>query len=338
MRNVHERVLAADVERVAPLLDGLGRPGDRLWPTPEYEPLRLDAPVAPGVTGMNGPVRLHVSAYEPGRRVELTSEPGQVYDGTFTWEIEPAGPGRTRIRQISAGRLSGPLRWFWPLVRVGHDHCIETMLDRAEAFVGPAPVPTPESRLARVMARVVDAERARAVPVPDTPLLAAALPRVDFTDAFAVRRRPGMPDDPQVWADALFHDPPRWVVALLDLRDSLVGAVGLARSGPDSFATRARRDGELLFGMDDVHLDFRGSVLCEPDRVVLSTAVTLHGALGRAYFLPVRLVHPLAVRAMLTRAAHRMSRNSDARGITGELTVSLSPEGEHAYVLRHGSA
>ena len=313
MRNVHERVLAADVEQVAPLLDGLGRPGDRLWPTPEYEPLRLDAPVAPGVTGMNGPVRLHVSAYEPARRVELTSEPGQVYDGTFTWEVEPAGPGRTRIRQISEGRLSGALKWLWPLVRVQHDHCIETMLDRAQAAVGPSPVPAPEPLVSRVLARAVDAERARAVPVPDTPLLAAALPRVDFTDAFAVRRRPGMPDDPQVWADALFHDPPRWVVALLDVRDALVGAAGIARSGPGSFATLDRRDDELVFGMDDVHLDFRGSVLCEPDRVVLSTVVALHGALGRAYFAPVRLVHPVAVRAMLTRAAHRLSRNSLSR-------------------------
>lgn len=313
MRNVHERVLTADVEQVAPLLDGLGRPGDRLWPTPEYEPLRLDAPVALGVSGLNGPVRLHVSAYEPGRRVELTSEPGQVYDGTFTWEVEPAGPGRSVIRQISAGRLSGALRWLWPLVRVQHDHCIETMLDRAQAAVGPPPVPTPEPLVSRVLARVVDAERARAVAVPDTPLLAAALPRVDFADAFAVTRRPGMPDDPQVWADALFHDTPRWVVALLGLRDVLVGAVGIARSGPASLATVALRDDELLFGSDEGHLDFRGSVLCEPDRVVLSTVVTLHGVLGRAYFLPVRLVHPLAVRAMLTRAAHRLSRHPTAR-------------------------
>lgn len=312
MRNVHERVLMADIERVAPLLAGLGGPGDRLWPSPQYEPLTLDGPVAPGVTGRNGPIRLHVSAYEPGRRVELTAEPGQVYDGTFVWEIEPAGPGRTRIRQISAGRLSGFLRWLWPLVRPQHDHCIETMFDRAEAFVGPPPTPTPEPRLARTMARAVDAERARPVPVPATPLLAAALPRVDVADAHAVVARPGMPTDPQVWADAVFRDPPAWVVAALGLREALVGLVGIARGGSSSFDTVARTADEVLLGTDEQHLDFRASVLREPDRVVLTTVVRLHNARGRAYFGLVRLVHPVIVRAMLTRAAHRLSRPCDA--------------------------
>lgn len=314
MRNVHERVLAADVERVAPLLAGLGGPDDRLWPSPEYEPLRLDGPVAPGVPGAVGTVRLHVGAYEPGRRLELRTEPGQFLDGTLTWEVEPAGPGRTRMRHVSAGRLSGVWPLLWPVGRGLHDHCIESMLDRAEAALGAPPArPVRPSPLVRVLLRA-DAERARPVPVPDSALLATALPRVDFADAFAVDRRPGTPTDPQVWADALF-DLPRWVAALLGLRDSLVGAVGIARSGPDATATVARRDDELLFGTDEGHLDFRGSVLCEPDRVVLSTVVTLHGALGRAYFAPVRLVHPVAVRAMLGRAAHRLSRNSNTRPV-----------------------
>jgi hypothetical protein len=310
MRNVHERVLAADVARVGPLLDGLGGPEDRLWPSPAYEPLRLDGPVAPGVTGRNGPVRLHVSAYEPGRRLELTAEPGQVYDGTFVWEVEPAGPGRTRIRQVSAGRLSGALRGLWPLVRPQHDHCIESMFDRAERHLGLPSTPTPEPWPARMMARAVDAERARPVPVPVTPLLAGALPRVDFADAHAVVARPGMPADPQVWADAVFRDPPGWVVALLGLREALVGMVGIARSGPSAFATVARTGDEVLLGTDERHLDFRASVLRERDRVVLSTVVTLHGARGRAYFAPVRVLHPVIVRAMLTRAVHRLSRHS----------------------------
>jgi hypothetical protein len=311
MRNVHERVLRADVERAAPLLAGLGGPDDQLWPSPEYEPLRLDGPVAPGVRGRNGPIRLHVSAYEPGRRVELTAEPGQVYDGTFVWELEPAGPGRTRIRQVSQGRLSGVLRWLWPLVELQHDHCIESMFDRAQAYVETPPAPTPEPPLARMMARAVDAERARPVPVPRTPLLATALPRVDFADAHAVVARPGMPADPQVWADAVFRDPPAWVVAALGLREALVGIVGIARGGASSFDTVARTADEVLLGTDERHLDFRASVLREPDRVVLSTVVHLHGARGRAYFTLVRLVHPVIVRAMLTRAAHRLSRKSN---------------------------
>lgn len=309
MRNVHERVLAADIERVAPLLAGLGGPDDRLWPSPAYEPLRFDGPLALGVTGTNGPVRLHVSAYEPGRRLELTTEPGEVFQGTLAWEIEPAGLGRTRMRHVSEGEVAGSWRWLFPLVGPQHNHCIESMLDRAEVAVGPAPTPAPEPLVARLMARVVDAERARLVPVPDTPLLATALRRIDFADAQAVVARPGMPTDPQVWADALFRDPPRVVVAALGLREALVGLVGIARGGGSSFDTVARRADEVLLGTDERHLDFRASVLREPDRVVLSTVVTLHNARGRAYFGLVRLVHPVIVRAMLARAAHRLSRN-----------------------------
>lgn len=307
MQNVHERVLAADIERVAPLLAGLGGPDDRLFPTPRYAPLRLDGPVAPGVTGTNGGVPLHVSAYEPGRRVELTVDPGQVFVGTLTWEIEPAGPGRTRMRHVSEGRMAGVWRLLWPLVRVQHDHCIESMLDRAEAAVGTPPAPGRDPLSVRI-GMWVDAERARPVAVPDTPLLAAALPRIDHVDAVAVARRPGMPADPQIWADAVFRDAPRWVGAAMAVREYLVGLVGIARSSPATFATVARRPDEVLLGNDEQHLDFRASVLVEADRVVLSTVVTLHGWRGRAYFVPVRLVHGTAVRAMLTRAAHRLSR------------------------------
>ena len=310
MRNVHERVLAAEPEQVGELLDGLGGPDDRLFPTPQYQPLVLDGPLAVGTTGTNMGAPLHVSAYEPGRRIELTLQPGQVYEGTLVWEVEPAGPGRTRLRQVSEGRVRGSWRLLWPLVRPQHDHCIESMLDRAEESLGSPPVaPVRASLLVRAGLRL-DAERARRAPVPATPLLAAALPHVDHADAFAVTRRPGTPTDPQAWADALFRDPPRRVRALLALRESLVGLVGIARSGPAAFATLRREGDELLLGADEAHLDFRASVLVEPRRVVLSTVVRLHGARGRAYFALVRLVHPVVVRAVLTRAAHRLAQRA----------------------------
>ncbi len=231
MRNVHERVLAAEPGHVGELLDGLGGPDDRLFPTPQYVPLTLDGPRAVGVAGTNMGAPLRVSGYEPGRRVEMTMAPGQVFEGVLVWEVEPVGPGRTRLRQVSEGRVRGSWRLLWPLVRPQHDHCIESMLDRAEASLGTPPAaPARASWLVRAGIRL-DAERARRVPVPAAPLLAAALPRVDHADAVAVTRRPGTPADPQVWADAVFRDPPRWVAALLVLRESLVGLVGIARSG-----------------------------------------------------------------------------------------------------------
>lgn len=148
---------------------------------------------------------------------------------------------------------------------------------------------------------------ARAVAVPDTPLLAGALPRVDWSDAYAVPCGPSDPVDPQLWADAAFRDPPGWVRALLCVRQALVGLVGIERGDVSAFDTLARTADEVLLGTDAGHLDFRASVLREPDRVVLSTVVQVHGLRGRAYCAVVRRVHPSVVRAMLTRAARRLA-------------------------------
>lgn len=148
--------------------------------------------------------------------------------------------------------------------------------------------------------------RVSAVPVPGTPLLAEALPHVDWADAYAVGRPDGSPSDPQVWADAVFRSAPVWVGALLVARESLVRLVGIDRAGRQAFDPVARTDDEVLLGIDQSHLDFRASVLCEPERVVVSTVVHLHNRRGRFYSLIVRRAHPTVVRAMLRRAAARM--------------------------------
>lgn len=144
------------------------------------------------------------------------------------------------------------------------------------------------------------------VPVPPTALLADALPHVDWSDAYAVPRPAGSSRDPQVWADAVFRRPPPWVGALLLVRESLVRMVGIDRAGPGAFDPVARADDEVLLGIDQSHLAFRASVLCESERVVVSTVVNVHNRRGRLYCLIVRLVHPAVVRAMLRRAAHRL--------------------------------
>lgn len=144
------------------------------------------------------------------------------------------------------------------------------------------------------------------VHVPATPLLADALPRVDWSDAYAVPCRPGSPSDPQQWASAVFRSPPFWIRTLLGARELLVGAVGIDRAGRSAFDTVRRSNDEVLLGIDQSHLDFRASVLREPSRVVLSTVVQVHNRRGRAYWAVVRRVHPWVVQAMLRRAAHQL--------------------------------
>ncbi|HYH30962.1 MAG TPA: DUF2867 domain-containing protein [Pseudonocardia sp.] len=310
VRNVHERLVAAPIERVGPLLDRLGGPDDMLWPTPAWEPMVLDRPVAVGAAGGHGSIRYRVTAHEPGRRVEVAFEPGQGLDGWLTFSAEPAGPGQTLLRQEAEARLGGVMRLAWPVaVRWAHDCVLEELFDNAERAVGREPArPFRRSPWVRLL-RALESPRASATAPPRTPLIAGALARVDWTDAYAVAVLPGTPLDPQVWADAVFRDPPRWVLAALGLRELLVGLVGIDRGGRGAFDTLARTDDEVLLGSDANHLDFRVSVRREPDRVVLTTVVQRHNRRGRAYDALVRRVHPTVVRAMLNRAARRLSNS-----------------------------
>ena len=146
--------------------------------------------------------------------------------------------------------------------------------------------------------------RVHAVPVPSTPLLARALPRVDWSDAYAVE----VPGDAggacaQEWAEAIFHSPPSWIRLLFGLREVLVTVIGIERGGAHVFDTVDWRSNEVLLGTDQGHLGFRASVLVEPGRVVLSTVVQLRNRRGRAYSAVVRRIHPWVVRSTLARAA-----------------------------------
>ena len=246
-----------------------------------------------------------MSTYEPGRRIVFTLDPGQGLSGWHGFEIVPRGPDRAVLRHVVAGRARGAMRLLWPcVVRPVHDGIVEQILDRAEGALDTGPVRatrlSPIARLARWAYR----PRARAT----RPAAIDVLPEVDFVDAFAVRLRPGMPTDPVRWATAIFDSPPNWVRALLAAREAAVGLVGIERGGRSAFALRAHTASAAVVGTDARHLDFRAVVTVEPTRVVLTTVVRLHNRRGRAYFALVRRVHPAVVKAMLTRAATRLSR------------------------------
>jgi len=162
------------------------------------------------------------------------------------------------------------------------------------------------------------ANRVRPVAVPATALLTRALPRVDWSDAYAVACPVDAPADPQVWADAIFHNAPRWVRELLAVRQATVALVGIDQGRPNTFDTLTRTDHEVLLGTDQRRLSFRASGLTQVcaasrgdiprplqrGRVTLSTVVQVHNRRGRAYSTLVRAFHPIIVRAVLARAAH----------------------------------
>lgn len=72
-----------------------------------------------------------------------------------------------------------------------------------------------------------------AVAVPSTPLLAHALPYVDWSDAYTVMVPSGPARHPQEWADAVFHSPPFWIRVLFGVREVVVPMLGIERGGGD---------------------------------------------------------------------------------------------------------
>ena len=133
IRNVHERVINAPLEPLGVLLDGLGQKNDRLWPSRYWPPMVLDRPLAPGADGGHGPIRYHVSEYEPGRRVRFTFHPRTGIIGAHELSLDAVDEKRTRIRHVLIGRTSGTMRGKFP-VMVGplHDAVVEDLFDNAE--------------------------------------------------------------------------------------------------------------------------------------------------------------------------------------------------------------
>ncbi|MGD9529757.1 DUF2867 domain-containing protein [Pseudonocardia sp.] len=306
--DVRERIVEAPVEVVGPLLDRLGGPDDVLWPSPAWAPLELDGPLAVGVRGGHGGLRYRVHEHVPGRRVGFTFEPGAGVDGTHTLSADPLDARRTLLRHEARGRLRGTMRLAWPLgVRTAHRAVLEDLFDRAADAAGAPPArPARWSPYARLL-QGLEWPSALAVTPPATALLTDALPRVDWTDAYAVERHPGTPDDPRTWMDAALHRPPAWVLALLAVRALAARVSGVGPSA-DDFRIAATTADEVLLASQDAHQAVRISILVQPRRVVLTTAVALTSARGRLFSALVRRLHPLAVRGLLRGAAGRLSR------------------------------
>lgn len=317
MRNVHERTIEAPAGQLAPLLDRLGGPGDRLWPSPTWTPMVLDRPLQAGADGGHGQVRYEVTAHEPGRLVEFTFRESTGLEGTHTFTLTPLGRDRCRLRHEIAATPHGTMRVLFPLaVQSLHDALLEDLLDNAErTATGTVRRPARWSPRVRLLHRLIESHAARAAPIPaDAHLARGAFEHTDLADAWRVALRPGHPTDPQAWADATFRDAPPWVLALLGLRNLLVPLIGVERGDEHSFDTLERTAHEVVLGTDAGHLDFRVSVLVADDSVTLSTVARQKSRAGRCYLGVVRPVHPVVVRAMLTRASRRLSRAATPAG------------------------
>lgn len=319
MRNVHERALPVPADQAGALLDHLAGPDDSLWPAPRWPALRLDRPLGVGAQGGHGPVRYHVTEYEPGHRVRFTFDRAI---GVHEFRVVPDGAAQCRLVHILEGRLHGStlLRWL-VAVRWLHDALVEDALDNAElALTGTLAQPARWSPWVRFL-RARLAPTPRAVKLPDeVSLVSTALPKVDFADAWAVPLVDGVTADPAEWAREVFMTAPAWVTALMGLRNALVRLVGIEHGDRSAFTVTERTDTEALLGGDAKHLDFRASLLVDGGKVTLTTVVQLHNLRGRLYMAIVKRVHPAVVRSMLAQASRRLAEQAPRR-------TGISPAG-----------
>ncbi|WP_247045194.1 DUF2867 domain-containing protein [Arthrobacter rhizosphaerae] len=137
-------------------------------------------------------------------------------------------------------------------------------------------------------------------------LALASIPVPDYADVIVLPVPAGSPVEPRLWAETIFSGAvvPLWVKWLMGIRQTLVALIGVKPSPTGIFAVSGVVGEEALISADDKHLDFRCGVALDASRMLLrvTTAVRLKGWRGRLYFLPVRLLHPLVVHAMMARA------------------------------------
>jgi hypothetical protein len=139
IHKVHSRELPVAPDEVGALLDALGTPGDRLWPTDRWPttPLELDGPLAVGTQSRQGilpltQIRQVVDDYRRGRRIAFRFAPGLGIVGTHRLDVEPLGRHRCRLTHTLEGRVEPKLIPVYPILIGQHDALVEDLLDRAE--------------------------------------------------------------------------------------------------------------------------------------------------------------------------------------------------------------
>jgi hypothetical protein len=139
----------------------------------------------------------------------------------------------------------------------------------------------------------------------------AVLAGAQFIDAYCVEIGERTLDARQACVRMVLHGP-RWIDALLRLRNVLVAPFGLKTSGEGApapggliglFPVVSETPERLVAGFDDYHLDFRIVVDVDGNaadrRVTSTTLVRTHNLLGRTYLALIMPFHRLVVRSMM---------------------------------------
>lgn len=162
--------------------------------------------------------------------------------------------------------------------------------------------------------------------LPESSILNSSHKKYDYVDCFQgtlIDRKNNI--KPINVFKAFFLSIPKWAERLVALRDRMVSVFSLKNaSGTENDEKQQldnckcepgehigilkvfeKTDSEVVFGVDDKHLNFRVSLLLgnlkidQRKALTISTAVQFNHWFGRLYFLPVKPFHILIVRIML---------------------------------------
>lgn len=165
-----------------------------------------------------------------------------------------------------------------------------------------------------------------AVPTPQAALRNCGLAHIDFSDGY--RGRIGLANLTSLQvARAVFDNPPRWVVALMSVRNRVVAPFGLKTPQQLHKDTAGQRlvgifpllsesEEEVILGGDDRHLDFRIWASVRADQtgceVTISTLVHINNSFGRGYLFAVMPFHGMLSRYMLRRGLRHIADTPDS--------------------------
>ena len=136
-----------------------------------------------------------------------------------------------------------------------------------------------------------------------------------FIDAYRIAVE-GTALDARTAAIKMFARAPRWIEALLNLRNLIVAPLGLKTSGDGEpstggliglFPVLSETPERLVAGFNDSHLDFRVVVDVASaesgQQVTTTTLVLTHNRFGRIYLTAIMPFHRLVARTMLRQVA-----------------------------------
>jgi hypothetical protein len=152
------------------------------------------------------------------------------------------------------------------------------------------------------------------VEIPKKSLVYEYINNVDYSDAYSVKLSDEEMSAEEIYLN-IFSHMPNWIINLMVLRDKIVALFGLKTDGETSH-TKSLKIGEkagifmiysiekkeIIAGKDDMHLNFRVSVLKEDKKVIISTLVHYNNLFGKVYMTIVTPFHKLVVKAMIKNA------------------------------------